>query len=293
MTNLHKQLASPNLIREQTGLAYQEAITLVDRHTLAMQYWLPTRAPKATRFTGIGTLAGASGLGTPILNQALGAYYPPDTSTKTIAAEIEAVKQFFAKREVPWLWWLGPRTTPSDMGERLTAHGMTMACDPLPAMIAALPGPEVSLKSDVCVWRAQTPDDLQAASSIRRTAFRFPEDAALTYFDDRPQDWVDGDKAHLYLARVGDGPPASIGALIEAEGIPGVYIMATFPEWQRRGLGKAILARIMSEAADKGHKVIALTASDLGYGLYRQFGFEHLFDYRLYCTVVSPKSAQV
>ena len=95
-------------------------------------------------------------------------------------------------------------------------------------------------------------------------------------------DWLCGDPARLYLARLGNGPPAAIGALIMGAGIPGVYVMATLPEWGRRGLSKAILARILSEAAAEGHDMTALTAGPKGYPLYRQFGFEHIFDYTIH-----------
>jgi GNAT superfamily N-acetyltransferase len=95
-------------------------------------------------------------------------------------------------------------------------------------------------------------------------------------------DWLNSDPARLYLARLPGGPPAAIGALIMGAGLPGVYVMATLPEWSRRGLGKAILARILSDAAADGETLIVLTASHFGYPLYRQFGFEHIFDYAIY-----------
>ena len=47
-------------------------------------------------------------------------------------------------------------------------------------------------------------------------------------------------------------------------GMPGVYIMATLPEWGRRGLGKAVMAHMITEAINEGHKMIALTAGDKG-----------------------------
>jgi GNAT superfamily N-acetyltransferase len=123
---------------------------------------------------------------------------------------------------------------------------------------------------------------LEAASAIRRIAFRFPAGVAADYFEAMAADWLRGDPARLYLARVEDGPPAAIGALIMGAGIPGVYVMATLPEWQRRGLGKAILTRILTGAAAEGPTIIALTAGKQGYPLYRQFGFEHIFDYDIY-----------
>jgi hypothetical protein len=39
----------------------------------------------------------------------------------------------------------------------------------------------------------------------------------------------------------------------------------------------------LADAAAGGHKLIALTASRLGYPLYRQFGFEHIFDFYFFC----------
>ena len=54
------------------------------------------------------------------------------------------------------------------------------------------------------------------------------------------------------------------------------------PEAQQQGLGKAILARLLSQAAAEGHRLIVLTAGPQAYSLYRKFGFEHIFEYTLY-----------
>jgi len=254
---------------------------LADDHTMAVQAWLSTRAPLAARFEGIGVTAGSSGHLVPLLNLALGSAYPPGTSAEVIGAEIEAVKTFFAGRGVPWYWWLGPHPCPSDMGRRLERHGLVSAL-PLPALVAPLPAQFPPLNPDAQVWLADSRVDLETASTIRRIAFHFPDTVALDYFEALADDWLSSGPAHLYLARLPDGPPAAIGALIMGAGLPGVYVMATLPEWSRRGLGKAILARILSDAAVDGHNLVVLTASQFGYPLYRQFGFEHIFDYSIY-----------
>ena len=144
---------------------------------------------------------------------------------------------------------------------------------------------EIEYKGDplIRVWKAREVEDLKAASFIRHTGFRFPDGIGLGYFEAMPDSWLDPDGlARLYLAARGDGPPAAIGALIYGADMPGVYVMATLPEWQQKGLGKAILAHIMNEAAHANAPIIGLTASPLGFRLYSQFGFEHLFDYRIY-----------
>ena len=65
----------------------------------------------------------------------------------------------------------------------------------------------------------------------------------------------------------------------EAQFQDGMYM----PEWQQKGLGKAIMARIMQEASHRpADQIIGLTASPIGFLLYSQFGFKHLFDYCIY-----------
>ena len=264
------------------GRTWENLAWVADRHTLAVQFWLPTRAPKAVVFKGMGVVAGSSGLPVPLLNQALGGQYPAGMTSAAIDDEIEAVKAFFAERKVPWYWWLGPHSKPSNFGRRLERHGLAFDPPPLPALAARLPASLPPICPDAHVWLASGQDDLKAASTIRRIAFRFPDGAAENYFEAMADEWLRGDPARLYLARLGDGPPAAIGALIMAEKYPGVYVMATLPEWRRKGLGKAILARILLDAASEGHELAVLTASRYGYPLYRQFGFEHIFDYHIY-----------
>jgi GNAT superfamily N-acetyltransferase len=268
------------MIVARLGHTRNEVVGLADRHTLAVQSWLSTRSPQAKRFQGIGITVGSSGLAVRLLNLALGGDYPDGTPDAMIANEIEAVKTFFAQRGVCWMWWLGPTPRRRDIAQRLHHHGLTYH-KALPAMVAPLPAQFPPLSPNVQVWQAASRADLEAASTIRRVAFQFPAGTALSYFEDMADDWLRGDPACLYLARLDDGPPAAIGALIIGAGLPGVYVMATLPEWQRRGLGKAILARILSDASADGHTLIVLTAGQKGYPLYRKFGFEHVFDYYL------------
>jgi GNAT superfamily N-acetyltransferase len=255
-------------------------IDIANEHILAVQAWLSSRTPNARQFKGTGVTVSSGGLPFDLSNLALGACYPPAISDDQIDEEIEATKRFFSERNVPWIWWLGPNTQPPDMLQRLKEHGLTGNA-PLPAMVAALPSKRISLNPDVTVWLAKSRSDLEAASHIRRAAFDLPVGTPLSYFEDMAEDWLRNDPARLYLARVRYGPPASIGALIMGEGYPGIYLMTTTQEWRRKGLGKAILNRILEDATPGGHQMIMLTASNQGFPLYQKFGFEHLFDYQV------------
>lgn len=283
--DVYRARTFPEIREIRLGYSWEEMVRLADCHTMTVQSWLSSRAPRARRFEGAGIRASSTGLGVALLNLALGSYFPALTPVREIDREIEAVKSFFARRGVPWSWWMGPFPQPHDMGQRLARHGLARRPSSLPAMVASLPTHFPATNPQIKVWQAASLADLKAASTIRRTAFRFPEGVALDYFEKMGSDWLRGDPARLYLARLGDGPPAAMGALIRGAGLPGVYIMATLPQWGRRGLGKAILSRILSQATAEGDRLIVLTASRFGFPLYRQFGFEHLFDYEIYRPV--------
>lgn len=270
---------------KQFGKPLDELIQLTDQHTLAVQAWLSSRSPQAEKFEGKGIKASSTGFKVPLLNLALGCNFPAGSSDEEIEAEVKAVVDFFAKRNVPWYWWMNTQPSPKPIARILEKHGVTYDA-PLPAMAASLWQDKKTYPpydENICIWRAKSIRDLQAASRIRRTAFKFPASEAITYFEDMPSDWLDdASPARLFLTGMNESEPVSIGAVIEGMGIPGIYIMATLPEHHRKGYGKAILTRLLSEAASTNHQIIVLTASKAGFGLYSQFGFSHLFNFDFY-----------
>ena len=51
--------------------------------------------------------------------------------------------------------------------------------------------------------------------------------------------------------------------------------MFTNPNYRRNGIAKELLSRIVNEAKQYGCGTIQITASDMGFKLYTDFGFEH------------------
>lgn len=266
------------------GKTRHEMIALMDRHTLSVQGWLSSRSPQAVTFQGKGIRASSTGFRIPLLNLALGCNFPSNTSEKEIDEEIERVKTFFLKRNIPWYWWMSASPIPKRANKMLESHGLALDRPQLPAMAVSLTenGKHPKYSEEIHVWEARSVNDLKAASMIRRIAFRFPEWEALHYFEDMVSDWLENPSVKLFLAGENRSKPVSIGALILAEGIPGIYVMATLPEHHRKGFGKAILTRLLSEAVSGGHQIAVLTASRAGFGLYSQFGFHHIFSFDIY-----------
>ena len=272
---------SKEAIETRFGCRWDQVARLTDRHTMVVQSWLASRSPCAERFGNEGTKVSSTGLNASILNAALGAEFPSDMSNAEISETIESVQNYFAERGVPWRWWLGPFAQPSDMSERLERAGMKELFR-LAGMATVLPMELPAINPEVRVRLATDRRDLQEASRIRREAFKFAPGAALHYFEDMADDWLSEDPARLYVGQVNDGPIAGIGALIMGEGVPGVYVLATLPEWERQGIAKGILTRILSDAKAEGHRLMAMTAGREASPLYWKFGFEPIFEYTLY-----------
>ena len=279
-----------NQFHNTFGQPYDDLARLADQHTLTVQAWLSSRSPNAVQQEGKGIKLSSTGLQVPLLNLALGCNFPDEVPGAEIREEVEAVKTFFARRGVPWLWWIGPHASPEKITSYFNSNGITPEPRKLPTMIA-LVGPQLKPNilhsNDIKVWRAQTEADLQAASQIRHKAFRFPAGAALHYFEAMKDDWLlESSPARLYLAGPQTDLPVAIGAVIQGAGIPGIYIMATLPAYMRQGFGKAILSRLLQqiETENAQNSTVVLTASRFGFPLYAQFGFQHLFDYSIYTT---------
>ena len=260
---------------------------MADEHTRAVQAWLASRSPNTLHFNGAGIQAISSGIGVPLFNLALGCRFTPGTEESAILEEIRQVQHFFEARQVPWLWWIGPHTTPSDPQIYLQRFNLAPRPRPLPAMIAP-PTTDIAfpaIPKNITVWRVQSTQGLQAASKIRHSAFRFPAGEGLTYFEDMPDSWLGPHSpAALYLAGETPGNPVAMGAVILGAGLPGIYIMATLPNHTRQGYGKAVLAQLLTHIREQvpGATKVVLTASQYGFPLYAQFGFEYLFDYLIY-----------
>jgi GNAT superfamily N-acetyltransferase len=282
--DIKKSKLAENSCWEIFGESQKELTARVEHHTIAVQGWLSSRSPQAVTLELQGTRLSSTGLKTPLLNLAIGCNFPANTAESEVEAEIETVKKFFSNRHVPWYWWMNTSPSPKNIRNILKAHGIEHDAPPLPAMAASLSKMDNLPKypEHIRVWQARSTADLNAASTIRRIAFRFPKGEATTYFEDMPSDWLENQNVKLFLAGETLSNPVSIGAMIMGSGIPGVYIMATLPEQHRKGFGKAILTHLLNEAASNGHQIIALTASRAGYGLYSQFGFQYVFDFDLY-----------
>lgn len=92
---------------------------------------------------------------------------------------------------------------------------------------------------------------------------------------------VHPDQFRMYLARK-NGRAVGTGYIHCFAGVAAVHAIVVRPEFRRQGIGKALTAYGMQQAAALDYNVATLTASALGFNTYKSLGFEEFGTVKLY-----------
>jgi GNAT superfamily N-acetyltransferase len=177
------------------------------------------------------------------------------------------------KKHLGFLWLFedllddGARSTLEEAAEQAGLHyafpGTGMAGDLLP-----IPDP---VHPDLTFVRVTTDEQLQAYADINSRGYGFPLDDGR---DGLVGSTLWKNEVYAYLAMRG-GLPVACAGIIAAEGRLFVVLVATDPEWQRRGYGEAVTRKALYE----GSRATGLTRATLhatvaGAPVYPRIGFK-------------------
>jgi GNAT superfamily N-acetyltransferase len=111
-----------------------------------------------------------------------------------------------------------------------------------------------------------TADDVDIAAAIALAAYGRPYSRhdIRRYLALQPDGWL--------MARIDDAP-AGIGGITAYGHHAVVGLMATHPDFQRRGIATSVLGTLLAYADAWGVRAVALDATEEGAGLYRRHGF--------------------
>lgn len=190
-------------------------------------------------------------------------------------AAIVASRELLRDKGVPGSWHVGPSMRPSDLGERLRAHGFEGGSEPgMTAVLDAVP--EVEPVAGLVVERVTTDAGLDAYESVLSLGFgEGPKEAGwvramygrIGLGDDVP--W------RHYLGRL-DGEPVATASLFLAAGVAGLYFASTAPDLRGRGIGTAITHATLLAAREMGFTTAVLGSSPMGHRMYLRLGFRDL-----------------
>lgn len=157
--------------------------------------------------------------------------------------------------------------------------------DGMPAMavdIARLPETTLPRGYEFVRVRGRDEDDAAAWVEAFAAGYELPL-AVAKAFEPRGSDWPD-EPMQFFAVRKG-AKTAGTSVMYLADGLAGVYCVATVPDERGRGLGAYATAEPLRGARKLGYGVGVLQSSAAGYPVYRRLGFEDFGAVSLYIRV--------
>lgn len=162
----------------------------------------------------------------------------------------------------------------------LTAVGTS----PLMVLRAGTP---VAPGRQVRITRALGPELVAIAGDLAAAAFETPRDAIARCIDVCVTETAG---VETWIAWDGDRPMSTVTVTPTGD-TAGITLMATAPEHQRKGMGRALLTQVIDDYRRRGMARFHLGASDAGLPLYENLGFETVAHFSAW-ILPGPSAAQ-
>lgn len=201
----------------------------------------------------------------------------PDFNMLTLGAGPEA-EAFLTRsmarakeRGLPLLAMMSPRAAQS-LGPLAEQLGLSPAGSaPLMVLRAGTP---VSPGATMKVTRALGAELVGIAGDLAAAAFDSPRDVIARCIDVGITETA-GVETYIGWS---DGRPMSAVTVTPTGNTAGISVMATWPEHQRRGMGRALLTHVITDYRSRGIERFHLTATEAGRPLYENLGFQAIAD---------------
>ena len=143
-----------------------------------------------------------------------------------------------------------------------------------PLMVLRAEVPVRSDGLDIQVVRALGAELVEVAGDLVAAAFDAPRDAVGRGIDAGITETAG---VEWYIASR-DDVPMSVVCVTPSGTTAGVFSMGTPPEHQRKGMGRALLTRVIDDYRGRGVERFYLVATEAGRSLYASLGFEAIAD---------------
>ena len=192
-----------------------------------------------------------------------------DEGDQPLEAQVAELLGRFAGRDVVMVWLVHP-SAPEGLRGSLGAAGLVcaeelfgMAAELTTTYVVPDPGPGVRVIE-------ASPQDPSKWLEIVTERYGVGEQSVSFLGDLYTK--VAGDDTRVWVAEV-DGTPASKVVLHVADGVAGIYGVATTEAGRNRGLATALMACALNAAIEQGCRLSVLHSTPVARGLYRRLGY--------------------
>jgi len=175
------------------------------------------------------------------------------------------------ERELPLLAMMSPDVART-LAPVATRLGLT-AAGAAPLMVLRA-GTAVRPSRPHKVTRALGPELVGVAGDLASAAFSLPRDAVARCID---VGITETSGVETYIAWGDEGPMSAV-SVTPAGTTAGIWSMATPPEHQGKGMGRALLTQVINDYRSRGVERFFLIATEAGRPLYASLGFEIIAD---------------
>lgn len=202
---------------------------------------------------------------------------------KEIDLQIEETMELFQKDNLPVTWYVGPSTTPEDLGKYLQNHGFTHDLDLL-GMAVNLEKlarfrqelPEIKLQFKI----VQNKKDLKRWFEVLSNSLMLPKKEADLRFEMYRAVSLSSDTLWRHYLGLQDGKVVAVSSLFFGADVPGFYNLTTRSGYRKQGIGTSMTLHTFAEAQKMGYEIgTLLTNYPSALRLYHRLGFE------VYCKI--------
>ncbi len=192
--------------------------------------------------------------------------------------EVDGIWESFRSRSVTGMFVVHP-TSPPDLRDALNAVGLEQA-EVIQGMIRDLDG-SLPPAPDVEEVEIREADEAAGADWVHLVTWRYGLESTHESYLRRLYADAIGVHSRLWLARV-DGEPVSKVVLHVADGVAGIYGVATTEVGRGRGLASSLTLHALHAARDAGATVSVLHSTPMAHGLYARLGYRDVAPFEVW-----------